>query len=272
MAGKDSNSNWDASTYDHISQVIESWGLEILEYRKWKGDEIVLDAGCGSGTLTKILSDLVPHGRVIGIDIDPAMIKIAKAKLADSDNIQVIQGDISEMQLQDEFDVVFSNAVLHWIPNHRKVFDRFSKILNPDGQLLVQCGGYGNLAKSLDIFDRVRNSPGFCNYFENRYGEQIWANPWYFAKKEDVEILLKDIGFTNIHVFLENKIVNFENKGDYSLYIRTIVLKPYLEYLPEEQQKKRFIESIINEIGVNMPELKWKLHYVRLNIFANKKK
>ena len=71
-----------------------------------------------------------------------------------------------------------------------------------------------------------------------------------FAKKEDVEILLKVIGFTNIHVFLENKIANFENKGDYSLYIRTIVLKPYLEYLPEEQQKKRFIEAIMNEIGV----------------------
>ena len=265
--------NWDASTYDHISHVIESWGLEILAHRKWKGDEIVLDAGCGAGTLTKILSDLVPHGRVIGIDIDPAMIEFAMTKLKDSNssNAQVMQGDISEMKFHSEFDVVFSNAVLHWIPDHKKVFDLFSQSLKSEGQLLVQCGGYGNLARSLEKFDQVKNSPRFRNYFKDQYGEQAWAKPWHFPRKEDVETLLKATGFTNIHIFLENKIANLGNKKNYSLYIRTIVLRPYLEYLHEEQLKKSFIDSIINEIEASMPELRWKLDYVRLNIFANKK-
>jgi len=263
--------NWDASTYEHISDVIESWGLEILAQRRWKGDEIVLDAGCGVATLTKRLSDLVPHGRVIGIDIDPAMIKFARTKLANSNNTQVIQGDISEMRFHSEFDVIFSNAVLHWIPDHEKVFDRFSDALKANGQILIQCGGYGNLAKSLEIFDRVKNSSQFRNYFEDQNGERAWAKPWNFPRKEDVEILLRDIGFKNIHVFMENKIANLGNKKDYSLYIRTIVLRPYLEYLQDEQMKKSFVDSITFEIDDSMPELRWKLDYVRLNIFANRK-
>ena len=70
--------DWDVTTYDYISNVIESWGRKTIEYRKWKGNEIVLDAGCGSGRLTKILSMKVPQGKVIAVDSDLSMIKLAK--------------------------------------------------------------------------------------------------------------------------------------------------------------------------------------------------
>jgi trans-aconitate 2-methyltransferase len=70
--------DWDAKTYDRISDAQESWGHEIIEYRKWKGKEIVLDAGCGSGRLTKILSMKVPQGKVIAVDSDLSMIRVAK--------------------------------------------------------------------------------------------------------------------------------------------------------------------------------------------------
>jgi ubiquinone/menaquinone biosynthesis C-methylase UbiE len=51
--------HWDATKYDHISDVQESWGHEVLERRNWKGNEIVLDAGCGSGRITNILSSSI---------------------------------------------------------------------------------------------------------------------------------------------------------------------------------------------------------------------
>ena len=68
--------NWDASTYDRISDIIESWGLEVIERINWKGNEIVLDAGCGSGRLIKILSTKIPNGKVFAVDLDSSMINL----------------------------------------------------------------------------------------------------------------------------------------------------------------------------------------------------
>jgi trans-aconitate methyltransferase len=262
--------DWDATTYDHISDVIESWGHKTIERRQWKGDEIVLDAGCGSGRLTKILSMKVPNGKVIAVDSDLSMIRLAKENLAKISNIKFIKMNISEIEIAEKVDVVFSNAVLHWILNHKKVFERFWKMSKPDGQILVQCGGYGNLTTTLSIFNKVRKSKEFYNYFCNNKGEDIWNEPWYFAKKEDTEIILQDLGFRNIQVFLENKEAKFPNKEKYFLFIKTIVLRPYLKYLPNETLKEKFAKSVIQEIETNAKELQWKLDYVRLNINAVK--
>ena len=262
--------DWDATTYDRISDAQESWGHEIIEYRKWKGNEIVLDAGCGSGRLTKILSIKVPQGKVIAVDSDLAMIRLAKENLAKFSNIEFIKMDISQLELAEKVDVVFSNAVLHWILNHKKVFECFWQILKPDGQLLIQCGGHRNLVKTLSIINKVSRSKEFYNYFCNNKGDDIWRQTWYFAKKEDTERILQEIGFENIQVFLEDKEAKFHNKEEYFLFLKTIVLLPYLKYLPNDMLKDKFAKSVIQEIDTNAKELQWKLDFVRLNINAIK--
>ena len=262
--------DWDATTYDRISDAQESWGHEIIEYRKWKGNEIVLDAGCGSGRLTKILSIKVPQGKVIAVDSDLAMIRLAKENLAKFSNIEFIKMDISQLEIAEKVDVVFSNAVLHWILNHKKVFECFWQILNPDGQLLIQCGGHRNLVKTLSIINKVSRSKEFYNYFCNNKGDDIWRQTWYFAKKEDTERILQEIGFENIQVFLEDKEAKFHNKEEYFLFLKTIVLLPYLKYLPNDMLKDKFAKSVIQEIDTNAKELQWKLDFVRLNINAIK--
>ena len=83
--------DWDATTYDCISDAQESWGHKTIERRKWKGNEIVLDAGCGSGRLTKILSSKVTEGAVIAVDSDLSMIRLAKENLAKFSNIEFIK-------------------------------------------------------------------------------------------------------------------------------------------------------------------------------------
>lgn len=262
--------DWDAKTYDNISDTIQSWGLKILEYRNWKGNEIVLDAGCGSGKLTKILSIKVPFGKVFAVDSDLSMITLAKQNLKKTTNIQFIRNDISEIKLADNVDVVFSNAVLHWITDHKKVFERFWQILKPNGQLLIQCGGYGNLVNTISIFSKIRKSTEFYKYFCNNKGEDIWIEPWYFATKQDTEKILQNTGFQNIHVYVENKEVNLQNKKKYLVFIKTIVLRPYLEYLPNDALKNKFAKAVTQEIETNVQELQWKLDYVRLNINARK--
>jgi hypothetical protein len=98
------------------------------------------------------------------------------------------------------------------------VFEHFWNILKPNGKLLIQCGGYGEFAKTFSIFNKVRKSKEFYNYFCNDKGEDTWSGPWYFAKKEDTEKMLKEIGFSSIQVFLENREYKFPNKEEYFLY------------------------------------------------------
>ena len=128
------------------------------------------------------------------------------------------------------------------------MFEHFWKILKPNGKLLIQCGGYGEFAKTFSIFNKVRKSKEFYNYFCNDKGEDTWSGAWYFAKKEDTEKMLKEIGFSSIQVFLENREYKFPNKEEYFLFIKTIILQPYLKYLPNETLKDNFAKSVIHEI------------------------
>ena len=82
--------------------------------------------------------------------------------------------------------------------------------------------------------------------------------------------ILQEIGFRNIQVFLEDKEAKFSNKEEYFLFIKTIVLLPYLKYLPNDRLKDRFAKSVVEEIEDNVKELQWKLDFVRLNINAVK--
>jgi trans-aconitate 2-methyltransferase len=115
--------SWDARTYDQVSRLVQyRWGQGILEWRKWHGNEIVMDAGCGSGLLTKQLAKKVPRGKVYAVDIDFNMIKQAKNNLQFLDNVEIIQSSFTDIRLPRKMDVIFSNAALHWVRDHRKAF------------------------------------------------------------------------------------------------------------------------------------------------------
>jgi len=258
---------WDANTYDIVSNAQEEWAKFIIKQRKWSGNEVVLDAGCGSGRITKMLSQLIRDGKIYAVDNDPNMIKKATEILGSIENIHIIQSDLTDMHfenMQTRFDIIFSNAVLHWILDHDKVFKNFYNLLNPKGELLIQCGGFGNLKRTISVINTVKDLSGFKHYFSE------WKQSWNFAKPFDTKNLLEDIGFKDVHVYLSNSNINFDSKSNYLLYVKTVVLGPYLKYLPSEQLKNKFVEAISNLIEKDYPELKWNLDYVRLNILASK--
>lgn len=258
---------WDAETYDNISTVQEEFALKLIQLRNWMGKEIVIDAGCGSGRVTKILAKEIPNGKIYAVDIDVNMIDKAKANLSQFENVTVINSDLLDLSLQiisSKVDVIFSNAVLHWILNHQKLFNTFFELLSQNGQLLIQCGGYGNLKKAISIFDKVKESEKFKDYFKE------WKEEWYFPKPSDTEKLLNEIGYKNIKVYLSEASIGFVNKSSYSLYLKTVVLGPYLRYIPSDNDKELYLGSILNEIEQNNLEMVWNLDYVRLNILADK--
>ena len=114
--------DWDAATYDRVSDPQLAWAREQLERLELTGGEVVLDAGCGSGRVTALLADLVPRGRVYAVDVAPSM--VAHAREALGDRATVLCQDLVELELPERVDAIFSNATFHWIHDHDALFAR----------------------------------------------------------------------------------------------------------------------------------------------------
>ena len=257
-----SNGSWDARTYDQVSYLVQyKWGQQVLEWRKWHGDEIVMDAGCGSGLLTKQLAKKVPRGKVYAVDIDSNMIKQARNNLHLFDNVEIIQSSFTDIRLPRKLDVIFSNSALHWVQDHRQAFGVFWDMLKPTnsnnknknmavtcGQLLIQCGGYGNLQQIITLLERITHLDQFRAYFKN------WNQSWYFAKSDDTDKLLKEIGYINSRVYLNRDCVSLPNRRIYSRFIETVVAKPYLEHLSSnngDKLKTAFLKLFLDTVKRN---------------------
>jgi trans-aconitate 2-methyltransferase len=276
MVSNTEESMWDAETYHKVSDIQESWAIELLEKIKISESEIVMDAGCGTGRVTKIIANKVKRGKVYAVDLDENMIINAKKNLKDLSNIVFVKSDLSDVKLPEKIDLVFSNAVIHWILDHKKLFTNFWDVLKPGGKLLIQCGGKGNLDTIPNALEKVRITQRFDHYFKN------WKIPWNFASSADTIKILNEIGFKDIQANLVEKKTKFGNFQEYILFMKTVVMKPYLSYLPttenNNQIKNLFIDEFLTELhnknktkNTNeKQDLDLELNYVRLNITARK--
>lgn len=266
---------WDAETYHKISHIQETWAKELISKYEWKGDEVVLDAGCGSGRVTNILARKLNKGRIYAVDVDENMIRIAKKKYKHLKNLFFLKSDLLYVDLLEPVDIVFSNAAIHWIPNHFQLFSRFWDILKPKGRILIQCGGKGNLGRTHGILESIRMEKEFVQYFRD------WKDPWYFPSTSETNSILKTIGFSEIRTEITKKTALFHDFEDYKLFMKTVVMKPYLSYLPSNDNnltRDLFIELFIKQIKKNNKDSLMvdggkeqpSIDYVRLNIHAIK--
>jgi trans-aconitate 2-methyltransferase len=240
---------WNASVYDRVSGPQVAMAGPVLDRLELRGDETVLDAGCGSGRVTEMLLERLPEGRVIAVDASPTMIEHARAALAG--RATVLQADLLELELDETVDAVFSNAVFHWVPDHDRLFDRLHAALRPGGRLVAQCGGEGNVARLHRAANEVARDGRFAGYFEE------WVRPWNFAGPEETTERLGRAGFDEVQAWLEPYPVT---PDDPATYLRTVCLGPHLELLPDGLREE-FVAAVRERMGDE-------LDYVRLNIMA----
>jgi trans-aconitate 2-methyltransferase len=225
--------------------------MEVLARLELRGDEVAVDAGCGSGRVTAELIERLPNGRVIAVDGSEAMVTKAKERLGDRAGYLV--SDLVELQLEESVDLVFSTATLHWIHDHDRLFRQLRAALKPGGRLVAQCGGHGNVAAHTRAIVAVASDP---NYGQHLTGAQA---PWNFASPEETEPRLRDAGFAEARCWLEPKPVQPERPLE---FISTVTLGPILDQLPEEKRRS-FAEAVLEQ--EDEPLI---LEYVRLNIEA----
>jgi len=244
---------WDAQTYDRVSDPQYKWGLEVLGRLDLAGNEFVMDAGCGSGRVTAKLLERLPNGRVLCVDASEQMIE--KAREALGDRADYLVADLSELEVPERVDVIFSTATFHWVLDHDRLFSRLHAALKPGGRLVAQCGGEGNVAKHAQAIVEVATRPEFIDHFQGL--EMMWN----FAPADATEERLREAGFADVRCWLEDKPVQPENPYDFTT---TVTMGPHLSRLPEEL-RRQFAEAVLE-----VEDDPLVLNYVRLNMDATR--
>lgn len=240
---------WDAETYDEVSDPQFDWGMEVLERLSLNGDERAIDAGCGSGRVTAELAKRLPRGEILAVDGSEAMIAKARERLGARASYLVT--DLLDLQVEEPADLIFSTATFHWIVDHERLFEGLRAALRPGGRLVAQCGGRGNVAEHAEAIATVAARRQFAPY--------LAAVPalWNFAGPEETERRLLAAGFAEVRCWLEPKPVTPDRPLD---FIATATLGPHLALLPPDLRQP-FAEAVL-EVSTKPLVLR----YVRLNI------
>jgi trans-aconitate 2-methyltransferase len=241
---------WDGQSYDRISGPMEALGREVLARLRLKGDETVLDAGCGSGRITQALIERLPRGHVIALDASQSMVDAARERLPDAD---VRVADLLELRLDEPVDAILSTATFHWIGDHELLFARLHAALRPGGQLVAQCGGEGNIDELRGVANEVRSAEPYAQHFGD------WRPPWNYAAPQQTTARLLAAGFAEADSWLQPAPKQPEHPRE---FLSTIVLGPHVQQLPL-QLRGRYIDDVLAALGE--PVI---VDYVRLNIDA----
>ena len=243
--------DWDAASYDRVSTPMVDLARPVLARLDLRGDETVLDAGCGSGRVTLLLLERLPAGHVIAVDSAPSMVEHARDALGH--RATVLQASLTELDLDRAVDAVFSTAVFHWIADHARLFARLFAALRPGGQLVAQCGGAGNVERLHRAARAAAAEPPYAEYLGG------WQGPWNFAGADETAERLRRAGFEGVETWLEEAPVR---PPDPAHYLRTICLGPHLERLPENL-RPGYVDAVLERADDE-------LDYVRLNIAARR--
>ena len=238
---------WDAAEYDRVGGHMAQRGAAVLDRLDLRGDETVLDAGCGTGRVTALLLERLPRGRVIGLDGSRAMLEQAQGRLGADARVELVHADLTrELPIVEPVDLIVSTSTLHWVPDHASVFRRLGVLLAPGGRLCVDCGGAGNIAAVRDAIEAAGES---------------WS-PWNFRSAEEAREDLAGAGFTAISTWLATDPLELARE-DLPGYLRTVILGSHLERIPETRHDA-FVAAVAEAMDRPL------IDYVRLNIDARR--
>ncbi len=246
-----STNEWNADKYNKHADFVSKLALPVIELLDPKENEKILDLGCGDGTLAVEIEKF--NAQVVAVDLSESMVVKAKEK-----GIQAYVMSATELPFKNEFDAVFSNAVLHWIKDADTVIKKIYRSLKPKGRLIAEFGGYGNIKTLTDAMQQVFNG-------HKEFG--VFNNPWYFPKDTEYKRLLEDNGFSVEYIeFIPRptKIDDISNWLD-------IFANGIISHLTQEQQNvfKQEVREILKP-KIYSEKDGWVADYVRLRLKAYK--
>ncbi len=256
---------WDPELYSVSSSPQKSWGVELITKLNLKGNEKVLDVGCGDGKLSAEMARKLPEGSVLGIDLSQSMITFAREHYPPENfpNLAFMQIDATDLNFNSEFDIVFSNAAIHWIKDHELVLKVIWKSLKPGGKFLAQFGGRGNATEIFEVVDLMLEDEKWNSYFKN------FIFPFRFYGPAEYIKWLKSTGFSVKRLELNPKDMFLEGKRELFAWSLSI-LHPYTRQVPQNMQETFINEFVSIFVNNHPPDNKGYVHVrmIRLEIEA----
>lgn len=251
---------WDARVYERVSEPQLGWGREVLARIPLRGDEVVLDAGCGTGRITRLVAERVPDGAVTGVDGSAAMVREATERLADlAPRVSVRRSDLLALAVDEPVDLIVSTATFHWILDHGALFRRLLAALRPGGRLVAQCGGAGNISAALAAAGAVAGAEPYRAHLHDM------PEGWLFAGPEETVARLRAAGFEDARAWLQEATALLE--VDAEDFLATVVLRHHVELLPDGLRAP-YVAEVAGRIRDG--EGRVVLDYVRLNLEARR--
>ena len=187
---------FDGKRYQETSAHQREWGERLIDELNLVGNERILDIGCGDGALTASLAGVVSHGSVVGIDASAGMIETAGNH--NRHNLSYRLLDILDAVFLDEFDIIFSNATLHWVKDHEKLLPILHRALKDTGVLRVNFAGDGNCS----TLNRVATDLMASDEYREAFTDFEW--PWYMPSVDAYRELVRRSDFKSTEVWGEN--------------------------------------------------------------------
>ena len=234
--------DWDAETYHRVSEPQFEWGRKVLARLPLRGDETVMDAGCGTGRLTALLLERLPRGRVLAVDQSATMLAAARERLHEHfpGRVEFLATDLLTLDLERCCDAIFSTATFHWVPDHDQLFVRLFRALRPGGRLVAQCGGGENLRRLHQRARALAGAPALAPHFVG------WREPWVFADPEGTARRLRAAGFIDVETGLEAAPTRFADAAAFRTFIARVVLHFMVARIPESGLSEGFLDALVH--------------------------
>lgn len=258
--------SWNAEDYARHSSAQQEWARELISRLDLQGYEAVLDIGCGDGRITAEIAEYLPEGEILGVDSSEDMLELARKEFpwAKHPNLSFQQRDAGELAYEAEFDIIFSNAALHWLHDHRPVLTGISRALKLEGRILLQMAGKGHAASFLAVLDGLIVAEEWQQYFAD------FTFPYGFHEPEAYKKLLKEVGLHPVRVELIAKDMSYPDRAGLEGWVRT-TWPPYTEQVPVERREAFITELVDRYLAEHPADSEGHVHIgmMRLEVEAN---
>ncbi|MGL5062280.1 MAG: class I SAM-dependent methyltransferase [Microcoleus sp.] len=253
-----SQSCWNTVLYEQNHAFVWQYGESVVKLLNPQSGERILDLGCGTGQLTAKIAESGAFVR--GIDADLAMVDRAKNNYP---SIDFAAADARNFEVDELFDAVFSNAVLHWIKEPDAVINCVRKALKPGGRFVAEFGGKGNVGAI---------AAGICEVLsEMGCGELAALNPWYFPSIGEYAGLLENGGFEVSYAVLFDRPTSLEGGSSGMVNWIEMFAGGWLSALSEEVRSGA-IKKVEEKVRSTLyRDGNWSADYRRIRVVAVKK-
>ncbi len=227
-----SSQDWDSQHYKKNSEAQTQGAISTLNNFSFKGNENVLDIGCGDGKVTQEIAQKVPNGTVVGIDPSENMIEECTKSFSRIKNLSFEKTCAEEFVSDSTFDLVVSFSALHYVENHEKVLSNIFQSLKPGGTLIAFMSG-GNQPDVEKIF----NSPKWKSLLPEKL-------EWHSQTEDNYKLMLEKSGFKKIVTRTDWKSRFYEKKEGLINWAMSWI--PYVTGFDAENSKEFAIEIVEN--------------------------